>query len=81
MVLHCNRNPVSVHHLSNVPSHNRIISIIVILKPPSRFKKGVDIRFARKNSPEMFKSSHRTTTIFWPLSNCFATVLANRPRR
>lgn len=29
----------------------------------------------------MFRASHRTTTIFWPLSNCLATVLASRPRR
>ena len=40
-----------------------------------------NVRFARKNSPDMFRASHRTTTIFWPLSNCLATVLARRPRR
>lgn len=27
------------------------------------------------------RASHLTTTIFWPLSSCFATVLARRPRR
>ena len=41
----------------------------------------VDVRFARKNSPEMLRASQRTTTIFWPLSSCFATVLARRPSR
>jgi hypothetical protein len=44
-------------------------------------KRSGDVRFARKNSPDMFRASHRTTTIFWPLSSCLATVLANRPRR
>lgn len=42
---------------------------------------GMDVRFALKNSPEMLSCSQRTTTIFWPLSSCFATVLARRPRR
>lgn len=41
----------------------------------------VDSHFARKNSPEMLRASHRTTTIFWPLSSCLATMLAKRPRR
>lgn len=40
-----------------------------------------NVRFARKNSPEMLRASHRTTTIFWPLSSCLATVLARRPSR
>ena len=40
-----------------------------------------DVRFARKNSPEMFRASQRTTTIFCPLSSCLATVLARRPSR
>ena len=39
------------------------------------------VRFARKKPPEMFRSSQRTTTIFWPLSSCLATMLASRPRR
>lgn len=39
------------------------------------------VRFARKNSPDMFRASQRTTTIFCPLSSCFATVLARRPSR
>lgn len=39
------------------------------------------VRLARKNSPEMFRASVRTTTIFWPLSSCLATMLARRPRR
>lgn len=42
---------------------------------------GVVLRFARKNSPDMFRASQRTTTIFCPLSNCLATVLARRPSR
>jgi hypothetical protein len=41
----------------------------------------LNVRFARKNSPEMLRASHLTTTIFWPLSSCLATVLARRPRR
>lgn len=41
----------------------------------------VDIRLARKNSPEMLRASVRTTTIFWPLRSCFATVLARRPSK
>ena len=41
----------------------------------------VDVHFARKNSPEMLRASHRTTTIFWPLSNCLAMILARRPKR
>ena len=40
-----------------------------------------NVRFARKNSPEMLRASQRTTTIFWPPSSCFATVLAKRPSR
>jgi len=40
-----------------------------------------NVRFDRKNSPEMFKASHLTTTIFCPLSSCLATVLARRPSR
>lgn len=39
------------------------------------------IRLDLKNSPEMLRASHRTTTIFWPFRSCFATVLARRPRR
>lgn len=35
----------------------------------------------RKKLPEMFISSHRTTTIFWPLSICFEIIEASRPRR
>ena len=42
---------------------------------------GGDIRLALKNSPEMLRASQRTTTIFWPLRSCLATVLARRPRR
>ena len=38
-------------------------------------------RLARKNSPEMFSASARTTTIFWPFNSCLATMLAKRPRR
>lgn len=38
-------------------------------------------RLFLKNSPEMFKSSHLTTTTFWPLRSCLATMLAKRPRR
>lgn len=50
--------------------------------PHSSWNAGQDnVRFARKNSPEMLRASHRTTTIFWPFSSCFATVLAKRPRR
>lgn len=41
----------------------------------------LNVRFARKNSPEMLRASHLTTTIFWPLRSCLATVLARRPRR
>lgn len=41
----------------------------------------VNVRFARKNSPEMLRASHRTTTIFWPLRSCLATVLARRPSK
>jgi hypothetical protein len=43
--------------------------------------QGVDIRFARKNSPEMLRASQRTTTIFWPFKSCLATVLASRPSK
>jgi hypothetical protein len=43
--------------------------------------RGEDVRFARKNSPEMLRASQRTTTTFWPLRSCFATVLARRPSR
>lgn len=46
-----------------------------------RIGTGLNVRFARKNSPEMLRASHLTTTIFWPLSSCLATVLARRPRR
>ena len=35
----------------------------------------------RKKLPEMFISSHRTTTIFWPLRICFEIIEASRPRR
>ena len=45
------------------------------------WQDGYDTRFARKNSPEMLMASQRTTTIFWPLSSCFATVLARRPSK
>ena len=31
---------------------------------PMVFAWGCDIRFARKNSPEILRASHRTTTIF-----------------
>ena len=41
----------------------------------------VDVRLARKNSPEMFRASQRTTTTFWPLRSCLATIEARRPRR
>lgn len=41
----------------------------------------VDVRLARKNSPEMLSCSQRTTTIFWPFNSCLATVDARRPRR
>lgn len=42
---------------------------------------GVDVRFARKNSPEMLRASQRTTTILCPSRSCLATVEARRPRR
>jgi hypothetical protein len=29
----------------------------------------------------MLRASHRTTTIFWPLRSCLATVLARRPSK
>ena len=45
------------------------------------FRRREDVHFALKNSPEMFRASHLTMTIFCPLSNCLATVLAKRPRR
>lgn len=45
------------------------------------FRFGMDLRLALKNSPEMLRASHRTTTIFWPLRSCFATVLARRPSK
>lgn len=45
------------------------------------FRDTKDIHFARKNLPEMLRASQRTTTIFWPFSSCFATVLAKRPKR
>lgn len=35
----------------------------------------------RKKLPEMLISSHRTTTIFWPLRICFEIMEARRPRR
>ena len=41
----------------------------------------VDVRLARKNSPEMLSCSQRTTTTFWPFRSCLATVEARRPRR
>jgi hypothetical protein len=41
----------------------------------------VCVRLARKNSPEILRASHRTTTTFWPLRRCLATVLASRPKR
>lgn len=41
----------------------------------------VDVRFERKNSPEMLRASQRTTTTFWPLRSCLATTEARRPRR
>lgn len=40
-----------------------------------------NVRFARKNSPEMLRASQRTTTTFWPLRSCLATMEARRPRR
>lgn len=49
--------------------------------PGGRGLDRFDVRFARKNSPEMLRASHLTTTIFWPLRSCLATVLARRPRR
>ena len=45
------------------------------------FRMRVDVRLARKNSPEMLRASQRTTTIFWPFRSCLATMLARRPRR
>lgn len=47
----------------------------------NRLVKSWYVRFARKNSPEMLRSSQRTTTIFWPLRSCLATMLARRPSR
>ena len=35
----------------------------------------------RKKLPEIFTSSHLTTTIFWPERICFEMIEANRPRR
>jgi hypothetical protein len=40
-----------------------------------------NVRFERKNSPEMLRASQRTTTTFWPLRSCLATMEARRPRR
>lgn len=35
----------------------------------------------RKKEPEALMSSQRTTTTFWPLRSCLATIEARRPRR
>lgn len=35
----------------------------------------------RKKEPEALMSSQRTTTTFWPLRICLATIEARRPRR
>lgn len=65
---------------------NRIFSNILFFVGQYRARRNkkrnrIDIHFARKNSPEMLRASVRTTTIFWPLSNCLATMLARRPKR
>ena len=39
------------------------------------------VTLLRKKLPEMLISSQRTTTIFWPLRICLATIDASRPRR
>lgn len=46
-----------------------------------RLGDGINVRFARKNSPEMLRASQRTTTTFWPERSCLATMEARRPRR
>ena len=59
----------------------RARALVKIKSETDKIEAERDVHFARKNSPEMLRASHRTTTIFWPLSSCLATILARRPRR
>ena len=79
LVLHCVRSRVSIGSCSLFPprSVRRCAFDMCNLGPGGL----VDVRFARKNSPEMLSCSQRTTTTFWPFRSCFATVEARRPRR
>lgn len=57
------------------------ISGLGVIDRSHREQRMIDIRLARKNSPEMLRASHRTTTTFCPFNSCFATVLARRPSK
>jgi hypothetical protein len=77
LVLHC-AQCVSIGIAGSISSSvGLLVRIRWVLGPGGL----VDVRFARKNSPEMLSCSQRTTTTFWPFRSCLATVEARRPRR
>lgn len=79
LVLHCVRIRVSVGSCSPFPPRSVLrCAFGVCDSGPGGL---VDVRLARKNSPEMLSCSQRTTTTFWPFRSCLATVEARRPRR
>jgi hypothetical protein len=79
LVLHCVRGRVSIGSCSLFPPRSiRGCAFGVCNSDPDGL---VDVRLARKNSPEMLSCSQRTTTTFWPFRSCLATVEARRPRR
>jgi hypothetical protein len=78
LVLHCVRSRVSIRAAGSISSSvGSLVRIRRVLGPGGL----VDVRLARKNSPEMLSCSQRTTTTFWPFRSCLATVEARRPRR
>lgn len=79
LVLHCVRSRVSIGSSSPFSSSiDPSVRIRCVYSGPDGL---VDVRLARKNSPEMLSCSQRTTTTFWPFRSCLATVEARRPRR
>jgi hypothetical protein len=77
MVLDC-RIELASARLSTL---QRLKSDGVVRRCEPSYEVVENVRFARKNSPEMFRASQRTTTTFWPLRSCFATILARRPSK
>jgi hypothetical protein len=78
LVLHYVRSRVSIRAAGSISSSvGSLVRIRRVLGPGGL----VDVRLARKNSPEMLSCSQRTTTTFWPFRSCLATVEARRPRR